>query len=106
MQPGDIVAIMWPAGDHDIERAGTEQLVQVGNALGGRKKGTTTYGITVDPVDRETLLTLPTRAMRVLSPDTEAIELVQRSRNAKGDGDDGQHGGEDAVDPMRGSGRR
>ncbi len=98
MQQGDIVAIIWPAHDYDKERAGS---VQVGNVLGGKKKGTKAHAVIVNPVDRETMLPLSTRAMRAISPETEVIELVERSRWSSDDEHRGEYA-EDVLDPMQG----
>jgi hypothetical protein len=101
MQQGDIVAIRWPAHDYDTERAGTDQIVQVGNVLGGKKKGTKVHAVIVNPIDRDTLLPVGTRAMRAISPDAEVLDLVERSRYSSDDEHRGEHS-EDIMDPMQG----
>lgn len=100
MKPGDVVAIVWPATDYDVTLAGTEQIVQVGNILGGKKKGTTAHTALVTLYDRDTLQPVKF-SWRAISPDVDVIEMVERSRWGHDDGDGG-HTGEDFSDPLQG----
>ena len=99
MNPGDIVAVLWPETDWDDDRAGTEQIVEVGNVLGGRKKGTTKHTVVVTLFDPETMLPVIGRNWRAVSPLTVVLALLHR-KHLSGD-DDGRDAGDDLADPLQ-----
>jgi hypothetical protein len=105
-KPGDIVAIVWPTHEYDSMPwlAGTEQLVKIGNVLGGRKKkGDKPHAVLISFVDMQTLI-VNERSMRALPPDIEVLDVIERyGRESDEHGRDAD--GADLADPLQGSRR-
>lgn len=99
---GDILAIAWPRNDYDSTLAGTEQIVQLGALLGGRKnKRDKPHTAIVVLVDRESMTPrTQIRATRAITPDAVVLALVERSPHSHDDEERGSHH-EDASDPLQ-----